>query len=161
MKTSDITKFFKKNKTPLLIAAGVLVVLVVALLVWRKYRGVNSNDKNDAEDLTGQQITSGMNWKDLAVRLRKAFGGPNASGTDENEVYLVLGALRNQADWEYLKRYWTTYCESLPWWQRVNDNLMNGTDHKSLTASLIYELDNSELQRCRDILADNGITPDF
>ena len=77
------------------------------------------------------------------------------------QVYAVLGALRNQADWEYLKRYWTEYCNSLPWWQRLNDNLMNTTNYKSLVSALKYELDSGELQQCRDILLSKRITPDF
>ena len=161
MKTKDITRFLKKNQKQLLVAAGVVLLLVVVWLLWRRQRGVNTHDKQLAEENTGQQVTSSINWRDLAVRLRRAFGGPNSSGTDENEIYLVLGTLRNQADWEYLKRYWTSYCNSLPLWQRLNDNLMNGTNYKSLIASLIYELDSSEIQKCRDILSVNGITPDF
>lgn len=162
MNTKKITKFLKDNQKPLLIAAGVLVVaLVVWILVRRAKRGVKANELSQAEQLTGQAVTPGQNWNDLARRLRQAFSGPNSSGTEEAEVYAVLGALRNQADWEYLKRYWTAYCESLSWWQRLNDNLMNTTNYSSLTASLIYELSNSELAQARSILAANGITPDF
>lgn len=161
MKTKEITKFLKKNQKPLLIALAVFVVIVVVWFVLKRRRGVDTEQQNLAEQYTGQQVTPGMNWKDLCARLRKAFSGPNASGTDEDEIYAVLSALRNQSDWEYLKRYWTEYCESLPWWQRLNDNLMNTSTYKSLAASLKYELDSTELQRCREILTAKGITPDF
>lgn len=161
MKTKEITKFLKKNQKPLLIALGVVVVIVVVWIIVRRSRGVIGKDKELSEENTGQEVTSSINWKDLATRLRQAFSGPSTSGTDEAEVYAVLGTLRNQADWEYLKRYWATYCASLPWWQRLNDNLMNTTNYNSLVASLIYELDSSELQQCRDILTSKGITPDF
>ena len=163
MNTKEIKKFFVKNKKPILIAVGVIVAVVVVWIVWKRIKNglQNQADKEQAEENTGQSVTTSINWRDLAVRLRKAFGGPNSSGTDENEIYLVLGTLRNQADWEYLKRYWTSYCDSLPWWQSLNDVLMNGTNYKSLTASLIYELDSSELQTCRNILEQKGITPDF
>lgn len=161
MKTKDITKFVKKNQKPLLIALGVLLVLVVVWLLFRRSRGVETQSVNQAEQYTNQTVTAGMNWKDLARRLRQAFSGPNSSATDEDEVYNVLSALRTQADLEYLKRYWTTYCESLPWWQRLNDNIMNGTNYKSLPALLVYELSSSELQHCRDILESKNITPGF
>lgn len=162
MKTKPITKFFKKNKTALLIAAGVVVLAVVVwIIVRRKSIGINSQDKELAEQNTGHPVTVSTNWNDLATRLRKAFSGPNSSGTDEGEVYAVMGTLRNQADWEYLKRYWTRYCENLPWWQRFTDTLLNTGNYKSLTTLLSYELDSGELQRVRDILAANGITPDF
>lgn len=163
MNTKEIKKFFVKNKKPILIAVGVIVAVVVVCIVWKRIKNSlqNQADKEQAEENTGQSVTTSINWRDLAVRLRKAFSGPNSSGTDENEIYLILGTLRNQADWEYLKRYWTSYCDSLPWWQSLNDVLMNGTNYKSLTASLIYELDSSELQTCRNILKQKGITPDF
>lgn len=161
MKTNGITKFVKKNKTPLLVALGVVAVAVVVWLIWRKSRGINTNHMQLAEENTGTTVTVSINWRDLAIRLRQAFSGPNASSTDEAEVYAVLGTLRTPADWEYLKRYWTEYCNSLRWWQRLNDNLMNTTNYKSLTSSLIYELDSSELQQCRDILLSKGINPDF
>lgn len=161
MKTTDIKKFLKKNQKPLLIALAVVVVLVVVWLIWRRSRGLNINNQQLAEENTGTPVTVSINWRDLAARLRQAFSGPNASSTDEAEVYAVLGMLRTQADWEYLKRYWTEYCNSLSWWQRLNDNIMNTTNYKSLTASLIYELSNSELQHCREILLAKGITPDF
>lgn len=159
MKT--INKFFQENKKPLLIATIVLVVLVVVWIIWRKVRGVDGHEKEEAEQYTGQSITPGVNWRDLAVRLRQAFSGPASSGTDEAEVFAVIGTLRNQADWEYLKRYWTEYCDSLSWWKRLNDTLMNTTNYKSLPAALKYELSASELQQCRSILASYGITPDF
>lgn len=160
MKTS-LKNFVKENQTALLIALGVVVVAFVVWIIWRKSKGINTRDKELAEQNTGQQVTVSINWNDLAVRLRKAFSGPNSSSTNEAEVYAVLGTLRNQADWEYLKRYWTTYCESLPFWMRLRDNLFNTGNYKSLTASLIYELDSRELQQCRSILEAKGITPDF
>ena len=161
MKTKDITKFLKKNQKPLLIALGVLAVAVVVWLVFRRSRGISADQQHLAEQNTGEHVTVSINWRDLAIRLRKAFSGPGSSSTDEAEVYAVLGVLRNQADWEYLKRYWTEYCNSLPWWQRLNDNLMNTTNYKSLVSALKYELDSGELQQCRDILLSKGITPDF
>jgi hypothetical protein len=161
MRTNDIKKFLKKNQKPLLIALAVVVVLVVAWIIWRRSRGINAYQKQLAEENTGTPVTVSINWNDLASRLRKAFSGPNSSGTDESEVYAVLNTLRTQADWEYLKRYWPIYCESLPLWQRLRDNLFNTGNYKSLPVLLIYELDSRELQQCRDILAANGITPDF
>ena len=103
-----------------------------------------------------QQVTSGINWNDLASRLLKAFQGPNSSNTDEAEVYGVLGSLRNQADWEYLKRYWSMYYETIPGWR-----VFVGSLKKSLVVELKYELNESELEQCRTILESNGITPDF
>lgn len=161
MKTNEITKFLKKHKTPLLIAAGVLVVIVVVWIIWKRTKGVYTRDKELAEQNTGQQVTISINWNDLLTRLLNAFSGPNSSSTNEAEVYAVLGTLRNQADWEYLKRSWNTYCENMPWWNRLKYTILNTSNYKSLTASLIYELDSGELQQCRDILIAKGITPDF
>ena len=38
MKTNEITKFLKKHKTPLLIAAGVIVVAVVVWIIVKRQR---------------------------------------------------------------------------------------------------------------------------
>ena len=161
MNTKEIKKFLKKNQKTLLIALGVVAVLVILWLLLRRSRGLDTNSVQQSEQFTNQTVTPGMNWNDLARRLRQAFSGPNSSGTDESEVYNVLAALRNQADWEYLKRYWTIYCEELPLGQRMIEILLNGSHYKSLTASLVYELSNSELSHCREILNANGIIPDF
>lgn len=157
----NIKKFIKKNRTALLIALGVIAVAVVAWLVWRRRTGVVTEDVTQTEQYTGQSVTAGMQWRDMAERLLKAFSGPNASLTDEAEVYKVLGKLNNDADWDYMKRYWTTYYDALPWWKKLHAVVVNGSNNNSLVVLMKYELDNSELQRCRDILEAKGITPDF
>lgn len=160
MSKSKITKFFEKNKTPLLVALGVIVVVIIIWLL-RKKKGLDAEEIVLSEQYTGQNITSGMPWRDMATRLRKAFGGPNSSATDEDEVYNVLSMLRTQADWDYLKRYWITYYKSLPWYDRLHNFIMNGSNNDSLVVLMKYELDDTELQLCRDILNAKGITPDF
>lgn len=155
MNTTAIKNFLKDNKKTLLIVESVLLVALIVFF-WRKRKGINLEEMSLAEEYTGLQTTSGMNWRDLADRLMSAFQGPNSSGTDEAGVYYVLGSLRNQSDWEYLKRYWSLYYETIPSWR-----IFVGSLKKSLVVMLKYELDENELDQCRLILENKGITPDF
>ena len=160
MKTTDIKKFFKKNKTPLLIAAGVIVLVVVVWIIVKRTRKPNStSQKEKVEDLTGQQVTAGLNFDDLAKRMFTAW--ISTLGTDENEVYAILAQMNNQADWEYLKARYEAYWNSMPMYEQF----IHTTAGLGLTGVLVSdfrrELNKTELQRCRDILAGHGIEPGF
>jgi hypothetical protein len=160
MKTTDIKKFFKKNKTPLLIAAGVIVLVVVVWIIVKRTRKPNpTSQKEKVEDLTGQQVTAGLNFDDLAKRMFTAW--ISTLGTDENEVYAILAQMNNQADWEYLKARYEAYWNGMPMYEQF----IHTTAGLGLTGVLVSdfrrELSKSELQRCRDILAGHGIEPGF
>ncbi len=157
MKFTDITKFWKKNKKPLLVAIGVIVIVIVA---WILYKKLNRKAKKTMiEDLTGDTLTPGLNFDDLAQRVFMAW--ISTFGTDEDEVYSVLEQLNNQADWEYLKIKYEEYWDSLP----VYEQLIHTTAGLGLTGVLLTdfrrEFNKSELQYCRDILTRKNIEPGF
>lgn len=157
MKSNELIKFFKKNKKQLLIAAGVIVVLVVVWIVVRRSRRTVAKTK--IETLTGQTVTDGLNFDDLAKRMLTAW--ISTFGTDEEEVYAILGQMNNQADWEYLKAAYEAYWNSLP----VAEQIIHTTFGLGLSGVLVpdirRELNKKELQQCRDILEANNITPGF
>lgn len=160
MKTNEIKKFLKKHKTPLLIAAGVIVLaIVVWIIIKRQRKSDPKSQKEKVEDLTGQIVTAGLNFDDLAQRMFTAW--ISMLGTDENEVYAILAQMNNQADWEYLKDRYEAYWNGLPTYEQI----IHTTVGLGLTGVLVSdfrrELDKSELQRCRDILIGHGIEPGF
>ncbi len=156
MKKTDITKFWGKYKTPLLIALGVIVVVVVWTVVKRMARKAKAAG---IEALTGQSVTPGLNFDDCAKRIFTAW--VSTWGTDENEVYSVLGLMNNQADWEYLKVKYEEYWSSLPVYERIIHTTVGGGLMGVLVSDFRREFSKSELQHCRDILAGKGIDPGF
>lgn len=157
MKTTDITKFVKKNQKTLLIALGVIVAVV---LVWIVVKKLNlRNQKEKIQELTGEDLTPGLNFDDLAKRMFTAW--ISIWGTDEAEVYSILNQMQNQADWEYLKIRYEAYWNSLS----IAEQLIHTTAGLGLTGVLVSdfrrELNKKELQHCREILQSKGITPDF
>lgn len=167
MKTKPITKFVNDNKTPLIVVAAVAVAVVVFWIV-KKMRSAGSGSLSDyqIEQGTGTPITAATDFRHLVVRLWQAtvtyrsasvlvFNWP--TGTDEDEVYAVLGCLRTQADYVKLEREWVAYFNEQSWFTRN----LNMQAHGTVPAVLKSELTKKELQRCRDILTANGITPDF
>lgn len=160
MKVAEITKFLKKNKTPLLITLGVIVLIIVVWIVVKQMRKTNATtQKTEVESMTGQQVTAGLNFDDLAKRMFTAW--VSTIGTDENEVYSILDQMNNQADWEYLKARYEAYWNGMP----VYEQIIHTTAGLGLSGVLVSdfrrELDKSELQRCRDILTGKGINPGF
>jgi hypothetical protein len=87
-----------------------------------------------------------------------AVSGP---GTNESEIYSVLAELRTQADWEYLQRYWENSMDkvNIGWGGLILSGMMGIAT--TLIGTLKSELTKKELQHCRDILTENGITPGF
>lgn len=167
MNKKQIVEFAKKNQTALIVAAAVVVALVVAWLVWRKYRkSVGFNNDSDIENATGTTITTSIDFNHLAKRLWEATVSYRSlpwivswwpTGTNEEEVYAVLGVLNTQADYLKLEQAWINYYESHSWIIRNLSLQAEGT----LPAILKSELTRSELAKARTILTGKGITPDF
>lgn len=168
MKTNNITKFIKKNQKPLLIALGVLAVAVVVWLVLRKRNGgvFGPKTQSEIEQGTGSSVTSTLDFYRLAERLWDATVAYRSlpwviswwpTGTNEEEVYDVLGSLNSQADYMMLEATFANYYKEKSW---VIRNLSLQAE-SSIPAVLKSELTSSELQKCRNILTAKGITPDF
>lgn len=155
-------KFLSDNKKTILILSAVVVSIIITIWAGKKvYRWVVSklNETkiiNDSEAHTGTTITPTLQFKSLVQRL---FDAVYPIGTHEAEVYNVLNELRTQADWECLKRTWYDSIRNLPTITIVGLSL--GGTKKSLIETLYKELSVSELDKCREILASKGITPDF
>lgn len=155
------------------IVAGVAVVLAVAA-VWLAVSKIRSAIQNAREDANAPKpntsnLTPGLNFAELARRIwdatveYKSLGVANVlilnmpTGTDEDEVYAVLGTLRTNDDYLALKKAWRSLYDSksdlLTW---LNPNTVS-----TLPGILHSELTQSELQQARNILEENNITPDF
>ena len=158
MKTAEIKKFLKKNKTPLLIAAGVIVVIVVIWIIVRNRNKGNAYYNDNPETITGTSVTPGTDFRDLAKRMLHAF--IDKFGTDEDAVYAVLGQLKSQADWVKLKREYEKVWSDESWLEQ-GIHIVISMKSGNLVADMKDELSSKELARCRSILEENGITPDF
>lgn len=156
---NDLQKFLKKNKKTLLIALAVIAVVLVVWIVVRRLRQSSGTQKSYVEDLTGQSVTAGLNFDQLAERMFNAW--VSTLGTDEAEVYSILEQLNNQADWEYLQAryqaYWSTFPAYEQWIHGIFGLGLTGV----LIADMRRELNKKELQRCRDILTGKNINPGF
>lgn len=169
MKTNEITKFLKKHKNQLLIAAGVVVLIVVVwIVVRRRNRNADITLKTDSDiqNATGTPITQSLDFAHLAKRMWDATVSYHTipwyvtlwpTGTNESEVYAVLESLNTQADYMKLERAWVNYYESQSW---IIRNLSYQAE-STLPAILTSELTKSELTKARNILIQKGIQPDF
>lgn len=158
MKTKPITKFLKKHQTPLLIAAGVLVAALIVWIFARNKTAKNDKENNDPSAITGTPVTPGIDFYELAERMLHAF--IDGFGTDEEAVYAILGQLRTRADWVNLKRKYQEMWNEGSWLEKGIHQIVSWKTG-NLPTDLKDELTKSELQRCRNILTANGITPDF
>lgn len=158
---NDFKKFIKDNKKPLLIALAVIVVVVIIWIIVRKLtKGVTTaTQKNKIEDLTGQTVTSGLNFDEMAKRMFAAW--VTTIGTDENEVYSILEQLNNQADWEYLQARYQAYWNSMPVYEQLVHTFAGLGLSGILVSDFRRELNRRELQRCREILEGKNINPAF
>ena len=154
-------KWLSDNKTIVIIAA--IIVAIVATLwagkkiyTWIASKINESKIRNDSEEHTGTSITNTLQFKLLVERI---FDAVYRLGTNEDEIYNVLAELRTQADWECIKRTWSSFYTSLPRVTQVG--LQLGGTYPTLIGTFQHELNAKEIQRCRDILTDKGITPDF
>lgn len=156
MKTSEITKFVKKNQKAIIIA---VVIIVAVIFFWKVGSGIvdffkQRNDESASENQTGTSLTQGINHYRLAKQIYDACEG---GGTGENAIYNALGQLRTQADWELVqRRFATIYNDTHAWYHILSTNLSS-----DLIATLQSELDSGELARCRQILEGNNIDPGF
>lgn len=155
-------KWVSDNKKPILIIVAVIVSIALTIWIGKKiYAWVvgkinEAKIVNDSEDHTGTSVTSTLQFKSLVVRLIEAT---RLWGTNENEIYNVLGELRTQADWEALKRTWVISYQNANKVAQLSFYI--GGCQSTLIGTLYSELDESELQHCREILQSHGITPDF
>lgn len=150
--------------------AALAAIAVVAFLILKKklFNGVKgitdkiAENRQDGkyEETTGSKLTEGLRYDDMCDRLWDAT--VDKLGTDEDQVYQVLGTLLTQADYEKLCDHWRTYAESKSWWKRniTGWGVLNGSV-TSLEAVLVSELKDSELAKARRILNQKGINPKF
>ena len=161
-KSQNIMKWADSNKKTIIIVSAVIVSVVLTIWLGKKVfefvaKKLNqAKIKNDSEDHTGSNVTGTLQFGSLASRIIEAVKGV---GTNEQEIYNVLGELRTQADWEALKRTWAAAYAGLG--KLAQFTLYAAGCRYSLTSTLFAELDSDELQHCREILTANGITPDF
>lgn len=156
---SKLTLFLKNNKKGIIAISISVIVLVIVLAIVKAIRSKTvAGQKEQAEQIGGASVSSDLNFDDMAKRLLKAFY--QNFGTNEDEVYTVLGLLKNRSDWEYLK---TAY--NVQWKAEGGVSIFVHTVFSWLSGNLITdlksEMNNKELQQCRDILIAKGITPDF
>lgn len=163
-------KFNARKMSPAAIVAVCVVavmVIVLVIIVWRKTGGQivdaikgkleEKNSEKDyntsasgAETETGQKPT--LSKTRVGSLCKQIYNACRFPGTDENAVYSALGQLNNQADWVLLKDY---YAE---WWQANTSHIWC---ESTLIGTLTDDLSESELQKCREILDQKGIDPDF
>lgn len=177
MSTKATTTKFKStvewlSKPSNAIALGVLLILAIAVIwfVSKKIKAAVANARAKANEppINNANLTPGLNFTELASRLWDAtveyrsmgaaswllFNMP--TGTNEAEVYAVLGTLRTNDDYLALKKAWRSLYD-----QKSGIVTWVTKSQSTLPGCLSDELDESELAHCRSILEDNNITPDF
>ena len=163
-------KFNAKNMSPAAIVAICVVVvmlIVLVIIVWKKTGGQivdaikgKIDEKNSEKDFnsstseahneTGQNPT--ISKAKAAMLCDQIYKACRYAGTDEQAIYSALRQLKNQADWVLLKNFYSE-------WYR--DNTYHIWGESTLVGTLTGDLSASELQNCRNILDEAGITPDF
>lgn len=154
------------------IVVAVLLILVIAAIwfVSRKIKAAiaNAREKANAPQVNESNLTPGLNFNELARRLwdaTVAYHSLNSfsillanmpTGTNEDEVYAILGTLRTNDDYIALKQAWRNYYDQQSGFTTWVTNAVS-----TLPGMLSDELNSRELARCRSILETNGITPDF
>lgn len=157
-KTIDYLSDPKKGIT----AAVLLVLAIVAVaFVWRKIKGLWTGSSGSStvtilgdaaiEAGTGTSISSSIDFANLWLRL---WDATYRIGTDEDEVFAVLGMLNSQADYMKLSQVWSRKWALLGW-------PLTEYIPMTLPGLLKSELNSSELLQARNILTSKGITPDF
>lgn len=161
-KSKNILKWADSNKKTILIVSAVILSVVLTIWLGKKIfafvaKKINqAKIKNDSENHTRTDVTGTLQFGSLVTRIIEAVKGV---GTNEQEIYNVLGELRTQADWDALKRTWSAAYSGLGKLQQFV--IYTSGCRATLSSTLFAELDASELQHCREILIANGITPDF
>lgn len=154
------------------IVVGVIVILVIAA-VWFVAKKIktaiaNARENANAPQVNQANLTPGLNFTELARRMWDAtvayhsLGSASIlllnmpTGTNEAEVYAILGTLRTNDDYLALKQAWRSYYDQQSGFSTWVTNAVS-----TLPGMLNDELNSKELARCRAILEQNGITPDF
>lgn len=165
MKNKNIDKALKvvkDNRKPILIIAGIIVLLLVIRLIVNKSKKIvkDNRARSNAENVSGTNTTPGLNFAELRLEIFNACNkGIAGFLTDEDAIYGALGQLRTQADWEFLKNTWLDRMNELgPFYRFIG--ITRGVEN-SLVATLKNELSSSEIQHCREILTSKGINPGF
>lgn len=152
------------------ITVGVLLTIAVVVIVFvaKKVRASIISIKEKIEEPNPTNTTPGLNFNELVRRLWDAtvnyhsLGSASVlllnwpTGTDEEEVYAVLGELRTQDDYTALKQAWRNYYDAASGFTVWVTNAVS-----TLPGALSDELNSRELQRCRNILEAHNIVPDF
>lgn len=155
-------KWIAKNKKPILIAVAVVVAAWITWIIIKRLKIYYKNrvSKTDAETLTGQSITPGLQFDEIIGQIVSACHGFRGWNTNEQAIYSALARLKNQADWEYIQSLWSDGYSTLNKFDSAMAWSIFGIS-ESLVGTLMNELSSSELQKCRDVLKSNGIDPGF
>lgn len=149
------------------ITAAVLLVLAIAAVwfFWSKIKQLwggsslkTTLDNSAIESATGTTITPTLQFHQLANRIWEATVA-YAWGTNEEEVYAVLGCLNTPADYIKLENAWVDNYNATSGWNKTFGTFWQA--RATLPAVLQSELNGKELAQARSILTAKGITPDF
>lgn len=167
-KFKSTVEWLSKPSNAITVGVLVIVAIVVVVFITRKVKAAIQSAKEKLEEPDPANTTPGLNFSELARRLWDAtvnyhslgsasiLLGNMPTGTDEDEVYAVLGALRTQDDYIALKKSWRNYYDSVSGFVTWITSAVS-----TLPGMLHDEMTSRELQRCRNILENNNITPDF
>lgn len=156
---------------------GIVVIGGTALAIWAIVRGIKKGkeiaDANKAataastelQQLNAKGITTTMNISEFEAYSQKLVQAMNGCGTDEDQVYDVFRAMKNEADIRQLivtfgVRYYEPCAADQPisytrW--LFNDQSFGG----GLPTWLSYDLSASEIQNINSILKKNNINYTF
>ncbi len=155
-KIKSIIDYLSEPRKGIVVAVLVVMAIIAVVVVFRKTKGKMAPPptllNDDAiENGTGSAISPSIDFRSLAIRLFSACLGV---GTNEDEVYAVMGCLNTQADYRKLSNVW------MQQWNQLG-LLAKTALPPSLPELLQSELDSRELSMVRSILSEKGIVPDF
>ena len=127
-----------------------VAVLVLAYLLYRRFRKTNEREDTLDDDIKPSSLTHTESYYYvLADKIQTASEGV---GTDEELIYSVMQQMKTNSDvLQLIKAF------GKRWFQNGFGFYYNAT----LTEVINHELDTKELQRVNEILAENGITMRF
>lgn len=169
-KFKSSVEWLSKPANAITVAVLLVVVIAVVMFVSKKIKSaiLSAREKANAPQVNQYNLTPGLNFTELVRRLWDAtveyhslgsasiLLGNMPTGTNEEEVYAVLGTLRTNDDYLALKQAWRSYYDQQSGFTTWVTNAVS-----TLPGMLNDELNSRELARCRAILETNGITPDF
>jgi hypothetical protein len=156
----------KKNKTAIL-AVSAVAVAAILYFVLKSKRGVNilqggnnntsggggSNSGGGSSNSGGGGSSTTVVPLDFSKIADSIFIALDGYGTKEEAVYFELAKLRNESEWESLKSAYGVRTLSSGRFNVFNKNF-TGT----LTASLLEELNENEINRVNSILSKIGVS---